>query len=120
EGGEARAAFFDTGVSNYAPPNRGLFEQTHRNEDIGKFRVPSLRNVAVTGPYMHDGSVATLDDVIAHYAAGGRMEHANKSRILHVLTLSEGDRHDLVEFLKSLTDEELLRDPLWSDPWRIK
>ena len=66
---------------------------------------------------MHDGSLATLEEVIDHYAAGGRTDHPNKSRILHRFLLSEADRRDLVEFLKSLTDEELLRDPRWSDPW---
>jgi cytochrome c peroxidase len=115
--GEMHGSFFNTGVSLYTRPNRGLYEYTHRDEDIGKFRVPSLRNVAVTAPYMHDGSMATLEAVIDHYAAGGRLEHPNKSRILRTVKLSPEDRKDLVEFLKSLTDEELLHDPRWSDPW---
>ena len=110
--------FFNTGVTPYAAPNRGLYESTHRTEDIGKFRAPSLRNIAITAPYMHDGSLATLEEVIDHYAASGRMDHPNKSRILHRFQLTEGDRRDLGEFLKSLTDEELLHDPRWSDPWR--
>jgi cytochrome c peroxidase len=71
--------FFNTGVSAYAAPNRGLAEHTGRAEDVGKFKAPTLRNIAVTGPYMHDGSMATLDDVIGHYAAGGRNNHANKT-----------------------------------------
>jgi cytochrome c peroxidase len=66
---------------------------------------------------MHDGSLATLEEVIDHYAAGGRMDHPNKSRILRRFALTDVDRRDLVEFLKSLTDEELLRDLRWSDPW---
>jgi cytochrome c peroxidase len=66
---------------------------------------------------MHDGSIATLEDVIDHYAAGGKMEHPNKSRILKPFQLTAGEKHDLVEFLKSLTDEELLHVPHWSDPW---
>jgi cytochrome c peroxidase len=110
-------SFFNTGVSAYAAPNRGLFEQTGRPEDVGRFRVPSLRNVGVTAPYMHDGSLATLQDVIDHYAAGGKMDHPNKSRIVRKLNLSAQDRKDLVEFLKSLTDEEMLHDPRWADPW---
>jgi cytochrome c peroxidase len=117
EGGrEPRGRFFNTGVSTYVPPNRGLFEQTKREEDVGKFRVPTLRNVAVTGPYMHDGSLATLEDVIDHYAAGGKLEHPNKSTILRKFSLTLQDKADLVEFLKSLTDEEMLHDPRWSDP----
>ena len=64
------------------------------------FRVPSLRNVAVTAPYMHDGSLPTLEDVIDHYAAGGKFDHPNKSKILRKLNLSAQDKQDLVEFLK--------------------
>ena len=119
QGGPAtvRGSFFNTGVSTYAAPNRGLFEQTGRDQDMGKFRVPSLRNVAVTAPYMHDGSLATLEDVIEHYSAGGKVDHPNKSEILRPLNLTAQDKKDLVEFLKSLTDEEMLHDARWSDPW---
>lgn len=116
--GNESFGFFNTGVSDYAAPNRGLYELTHQPADIGKFRAPTLRNIAITAPYMHDGSLATLDEVIDHYAAGGRLDHPNKSPILRRFTLTEGDRRDLVEFLKSLTDEELLHDPRWSNPWR--
>ncbi len=102
EGGEKPApSFFNTGVS----------------EDIGNFRAPSLRNIAVTAPYMHDGSLATLEQVIDHYAAGGKFDPPNKSHILRRLNLSVTDKGDLIEFLKSLTDEEMLRDPRWSNPW---
>ncbi len=110
------AGFFNTAVTTYAAPNRGLFEYTHKPEDIGRFRVPSLRNIAVTGPYMHDGSLATLEAVIDHYAAGGRMHDPNKSDLIRPLNLREADKRDLIEFLKSLTDEEMLHDPRWSDP----
>jgi len=109
--------FFNTGVSSYLPPNRGLYEHTQRSDDIGKFQPPTLRNVAVTAPYMHDGSLATLDDVIDHYAAGGKFDHPNKSRILRPFRLTEDEKRDLIEFLKSLTDEALLHDPRWRDPW---
>ncbi len=116
QGGPAtvHGSFFNTGVSADA---RGLSEQTGRDEDTGKFRVPSLRNVAVTAPYMHDGSLATLEDVIDHYAAGGKFDHPNKSRNIRKLNLSAQDKKDLIEFLKSLTDEEMLHDARWSDPW---
>ena len=115
--GDGMRDFFNTGVALYAAPNRGAYEYTKQPEDMGKFRAPTLRNVAVTAPYMHDGSLASLEDVIDHYAAGGKYSDANKSRILQPLKLSDGDKKDLVEFLKSLTDEELLRDPRWSNPW---
>jgi cytochrome c peroxidase len=116
-GEDSRGGFFNTGVSRYEAPNRGLVEQTKRPEDMGKFRAPTLRNVALTAPYMHDGSIATLEEVLDHYATGGKMNDPNKSRILHRFTLSDSEKHDLVEFLRSLTDEELLRDSRWSDPW---
>jgi cytochrome c peroxidase len=80
--------FFNTGVSSYLPPNRGLYERTERSEDVGKFRVPTLRNIALTAPYMHDGSLATLDEVLDHYAAGGKTDHPNKSRILRPFRLN--------------------------------
>jgi hypothetical protein len=51
------------------------------------------------------------------YDAGGKTDHPNKSRILRPFPLTGGEKHDLVEFLRSLTDEELLHDPRWSDPW---
>ena len=114
---EPGGSFFNTGVAQYAVPNRGLFEQTQKPEDMGRFKVPSLRNVAVTAPYMHDGSLATLEDVIDHYAAGGKYDDPNKSRMVHERTLTKQDRADLIEFLKSLTDEDLLHDQRWSDPW---
>jgi cytochrome c peroxidase len=124
EGGEARGmgmetggGFFNTGVTEYTEPNRGLYERTQRPEDLGKFRATSLRNIAITAPYMHDGSVATLGEAIDHYAAGGKLAHANKSRILRPFRLTDGEKRDLIEFLNSLTDVELLHDPRWSDPW---
>jgi cytochrome c peroxidase len=79
---QGHGAFFNTGVSAYTAPNRGIFEKTLQPEDMGKFRPPTLRNIAVTGPYMHDGSLATLEDVIAHYEAGGKMADPNKTHIL--------------------------------------
>ena len=66
---------------------------------------------------MHDGSLATLEEVLDHYAAGGRFDHPNKSRILKPFRLTESEKRDLLEFLRSLTDEGLLHDPRWSDPW---
>jgi cytochrome c peroxidase len=117
-GDDQESGFFNTGVSaTYDAPNRGLYEYTYRAEDIGRFRPPTLRNIAVTAPYMHDGSLATLEDVIDHYAAGGKFDPPNKTHVLHRFALTEGDRRDLIEFRKSLTDEELLHDPRWSDPW---
>ena len=119
EGGrdQGRNAFFNTGATLYEAPNRGLFEYTKKPEDIGQFRAPTLRNIAVTAPYMHDGSLKALSEVIDHYTAGGKTDHANKSRTLRPLRLSEMDKLDLIEFLNALTDEELLHDRRWGGPF---
>lgn len=127
-------AFHNTGLYNldgrgaYPHENIGIAEITGRAEDMGRFRAPSLRNVAVTGPYMHDGSIATLDEVIDHYAAGGRTiksgPHAGvgrtnplKSSFIPGFTLTREERGDLIAFLQSLTDQGFLSDPRFSNPW---
>ena len=75
-----------------------------------QFRIPSLRNVEVTAPYMHNGSLATLDAVVDHYSVGGRYRGPNTDRRLRPLKLSAGERQDLIEFLRTLTDREFLTD----------
>jgi len=80
--------------------------------DRGKFKVPSLRNVAVTGPYMHDGRFATLEEVIEHYHSGvERSPTLDPNLAKHPregLQLSDGDKRDLIHFLRTLTDPALL------------
>jgi cytochrome c peroxidase len=90
-----------------------------RNTGDGTFKVPTLRNIAVTAPYMHDGSIATLEAVVDHYASGGRggRENRGKDPPISGFSLSPRDRADLVEFLKSLTDEAVLHDPRFANPW---
>jgi cytochrome c peroxidase len=114
---DPRTAFFNTGVSAYQEPNRGIFEHTKDAQDLGKFRAPSLRNIAVTAPYMHDGSVATLEDVLDHYLAGGRFRSSRTSGRINPFSLSRSERADLLAFLKSLTDDALIRGQRWSNPW---
>lgn len=112
--------FFNTGLYlDY--PDPGLAAITGDPAHDGWFRPPSLRNVAVTGPYMHDGSVATLEEVIDLYAAGGRGDgarHPGKSPLVHGFELTADERADLVAFLAALTDDALLADPTLADPWR--
>jgi cytochrome c peroxidase len=88
--------------------DEGLSAETKRQHDRGRFRVPTLRNVALTAPYMHDGRFATLEQVIDHYAAGGR--HAGSIGVvdsqIRPLDLSAEEKRDLVEFLEGLTDRE--------------
>ncbi len=66
---------------------------------------------------MHDGSIAALSEVLDYYVAGGRAPKRRQSDSIQPLTLREDQRRDLIAFLQSLTDTELLRDPRWSDPW---
>lgn len=82
----------------------GLFHLTNDPNDIGKFKVPSLRNVTMTHPYMYDGSLATLDDVLDHYVSGGS-NHPNKSELITPIELNEEERADLKAFLNALTDQ---------------
>ena len=112
----------------YPSNNHGLREFTLLPEDEGKFRAPSLRNIELTAPYMHDGSIATLDEIIDHYSQGGRLissgENAgdgslnpNKSSFINGFVITAGERLDLIEFFKSLTDWDFVcRDSL-SDPF---
>ena len=103
------------GRLSYPEDNPGVFEFTRRPEDVGKFKPPSLRNIAVTAPYMHDGSLATLRDVIAHYAAGGQA-NPNRSEFVKPLDISERDKTDMLAFLATLTGRKILHDPRLSDP----
>lgn len=84
----------------------GRFAVTKRDEDRGAFRTPGLRNVALTAPYMHDGSLATLADVIDFYVEGGR-QNPHLSPLMHPLALDERDRADLLAFLGALTSPVL-------------
>jgi cytochrome c peroxidase len=104
--------YHDTGVARTG----GAGTQTGVPAQRGAFRTPSLRNVAVTAPYMHDGSMATLDAVIDHYAKGGRARGPNTSPLLRGFRLSPRERADLIAFLESLTDTELAKDSRWAAP----
>jgi cytochrome c peroxidase len=117
------------GSGQYPPTGRGLYRFTLDPDDDGKFRAPTLRNIALTGPYMHDGSVETLEEVLEIYAAGGRnvldgpyagdgRTHPNKSSFVEGFELTEEDRADLLAFFDSLTDEAFITNPAFSDPWK--
>lgn len=128
-----RVGYHNTGLYNidgngaYPSDNTGLYDMTGQRRDIGRFKAPTLRNIEVTAPYMHDGSIATLEDVIAHYERGGRLlEDAPysgdgrrspfKSEFVRGFELTEQERSDLLAFLQALTDESVLTDTGFSDP----
>ena len=126
-------SFHNTGLymldprGSYPEGGQGLYEQTRDPSDMGRFKAPTLRNVEVTAPYMHDGSVGSLDEVLDFYAAGGRFieggalqgdGRANPLKSIFVVgfTMSPEERAALLAFLRSLTDEGFLNNPAFSDP----
>jgi cytochrome c peroxidase len=122
EGHESDAALFaNTGLydvdghGGYPRTDQGLIEVTHRAADMGKFRVPTLRNVALTAPYMHDGSLPSLDAVLDHYVQGGHKSARQDSRV-RPFDLSAAERADLLAFLGSLTDPEFIENSEFSAP----
>jgi len=98
----------------------GLEAISGRAVDRGKFRTPTLRNIAVTAPYMHDGRFKTLEEVIGHYNSGGVFSETVDPliRVGRGLKLSEDDVADLTAFLESLTDSTFLTNPAFGDPFR--
>jgi len=116
------------GLLSYPAPNVGIYEYTKAPADVGKFKAPTLRNIALTAPYMHDGSIPTLEGVLDHYAAGGRKimsgpfagnghDNPNKDPLIGGFVLSPQDREDLIAYLKSLTDDVLIHDSRFANPW---
>jgi cytochrome c peroxidase len=120
------ARFHNTGLYNvdgrgaYPAIDRGLLEHTGRRRDMGRFKAPTLRNITLTAPYMHDGSLPTLESVLDHYARGGRAGGKSRSRspLVAGFALDEGERRDLLAFLASLTDESFVTDPRFGDSWQ--
>ncbi len=127
-------AFHNTGLYNidgkgaYPPNNTGVYEITSEPSDMGKFKAPTLRNIALTAPYMHDGSIKTLPEVIGHYKAGGRTikkgelagigsENPLKSNFVSGFKLNVQEQRDLLAFLHSLTDEKFITKSAFSDPF---
>jgi cytochrome c peroxidase len=126
--------FMNNGLYNldedgsYPPGNEGLYEMSGDPADKGKFKPPSLRNIAVTAPYMHDGSIETLEEVLDHYARGGRLiesgphagdgkDNPNKNTLLNGFAMTEQEKQDMLAFLRALTDDDLLNNPAYGDPF---
>ena len=109
--------------TNYAFENNGLYEEypdegrfrlTQEPTDKALFKVPTLRNIELTAPYMHDGSFATLEEVVEHYDSGGK-NHPHKSPLIQPLNLSNKEKRELVLFLKTLTDDSFINNPLFQN-----
>lgn len=127
--------FHNTGLYNvdgkgaYPAVDTGLYEVSGEASDMGKFKTPTLRNIELTAPYMHDGSIESLEKVLEHYAEGGRSIHEGeykgngsenpyKNGFVVGFKMSEKEKESLLEFLKSLTDQKLITDPRYSNPWK--
>ena len=89
-----------------SPADSGRARITYKREDLEKFKVPTLRNIALTAPYMHDGRFQNLEEIIAHYSQGGQPA-INKSDLIQGFTLSPFEEKALISFLNCLTDEEM-------------
>lgn len=126
--------YFNTGLYNidgkgsYPVYDQGLYRLTKNKADMGKFRVPTLRNLAFTAPYFHDGSASTLMEVIDSYEQGGRKiekgiymgdgsANLYKHPFIAGFNLSEIDKYNLVDFLLSLSDSALINDPSVQNPF---
>ena len=128
------SSFFNTGLYNlngegaYPSENMGVYEITHVDADMGRFRPPTLRNIALTAPYMHDGSMMNLEEVIEFYKNGGRVigsgelagdgrKNPYKSGLVAGFYLTDSETADLIAYLHSLTDEEFTTDSRFSNPF---
>lgn len=124
-------SFHNTGLYNtdgagaYPKNNQGLIEFSGEAGDMGKFRTPTLRNISMTAPYMHDGGIQSLRDVLKNHYSKGGMAYLSKNGISPIrdelitgFHLEEEDIKNINAFLNSLTDESFINNPNLGDPWK--
>ncbi len=128
------AGFHNNGLYNiagtgaYPADNTGLYDLTGQRRDMGRFKAPSLRNITVSAPYMHDGSLTTLRAVLAHYARGGRLIEDGplagdgrlnpyRSEFVQGFEMTAEEEADLLAFLAALTDRSVLDEARFSSPF---
>ncbi|MBD1208023.1 MAG: c-type cytochrome [Ignavibacteria bacterium] len=117
----------NNGLDAVSTTDLGLAEVTGNQRDAGRFRVPSLRNIELTAPYMHDGRLLTLEDVVEHYNSrvqphpnlSNQLRANNQANTPRRLNLSTADKQALVAFLKTLTDAEFIKDTRFSNPFAV-
>lgn len=127
--------YFNTGLYNvknkdkYPAHDNGIMQYTQKPADDGKFKIPSLRNVMLTAPYMHDGSVSDISEVIDIYASGGRFiasgnikgngkENSNKSKLIRGFQINKQEKKDLLMFLNTLSDSTIYTNPKFQNPFQ--
>jgi cytochrome c peroxidase len=124
-GYQAAGTFANIGLdATYGDP--GLADVTNNPADVGKFKIPSLRNVEYTAPYMHDGRFATLEDVVEHYSEG-IANHPNldpklkdNGGLARTMNISDHEKQAIVAFLRTLSDQSPMTDPKYSNPFKAK
>lgn len=99
---------------DYEFKDQGRARVTLQKTDEGKFKVPSLRNVALTAPYMHDGRFKTLEQVLQHYSQSIKLSHTADADALSKIKLNEGELHAIISFLHTLTDSAFCTNPAFS------
>jgi cytochrome c peroxidase len=117
--------FADIGLDEQ-PTDGGVFRVSGNTADFGKFKIPSLRNVALTAPYMHDGRLETLEDVLDHYSENiedsenldPRLRKADGSAKQFRIPILE--KKAIIAFLNSMTDYQMISDPKFSNPFKAK
>jgi cytochrome c peroxidase len=129
------SVYFNIGLYNldkfgtYPNNDNGLYDVTGKATDKGKYKAPSLRNVALTAPYFHDGSADNLQQVLDVYEHGGRINldnqsygdgrnNPNKDPRISGINMSKNDRIAIIAFLYSLTDTSAINNPNWQNPWK--
>ena len=106
--------------------DRGLGEVTNFPEDYGKFKAPKLHNIALTAPYMHDGRLKTLDDVLEHYNHNIKGSVNLDRRLMDTnkkpkrMEISDDDKQALIAFMNTFTDNTMITDSKFSNPFRVK
>ena len=124
--GGGGTTFLDIGLTtSYTDLGRGII--TGNGTDNGTFKVPNLRNVALTAPYMHDGRYKTLNDVLEHYSHGIMNSPNLDPRLTDAVThqaksmnITESDKQAIIAFLGTLTDYHMVTDPKFSNPFKVK
>lgn len=114
--------FHNNGIDSiFVGVDLGRYNVTLNNNDVGLFKTPTLRNIELTAPYMHDGRYLTLEDVVEHYNSG--VKHSptldpimTKPSKIYGLGLTQTEKQDLVAFLKTLTDTTFTHNPLLQKP----
>jgi cytochrome c peroxidase len=97
--------------------DKGQGAVTNDKFDNGKFRVPTLRNISFTAPYMHNGSIKTIEDMMKHYISGGKYS-PNKDPLIQQIKLNPIQKQQVIEFLKTFDDTTFINNPAYKNPFR--